>query len=54
MSSVEEKFVRAAQYVADGDVQLSDNQRTAFYGLQKQAIDGKVDQYLVRINFDCR
>jgi len=32
--------MRATQYVADGDVQLSDSQRNAFYGLQKQAIDG--------------
>jgi hypothetical protein len=43
--SVEEKFMRATHYIADGDVQLSDNQRTAFYGLQKQAIDGIQSQH---------
>jgi hypothetical protein len=32
--------MRATQYVADGEIQLTDNQRNAFYGLQKQAIDG--------------
>lgn len=32
--------MRATQYVADGEIQLADAQRNAFYGLQKQAIDG--------------
>lgn len=40
MATIEQKFMRATQYIADGDIQLSDAQRNAFYGLQKQAIDG--------------
>lgn len=40
MASLEQKFMRATQYVADGEIQLTDNQRNAFYGLQKQAIEG--------------
>jgi hypothetical protein len=40
MSTIEQKFMRATQAVADGEIQLTDNQRNIFYGLQKQAIDG--------------
>ena len=40
MTTIEQKFMRATQYVADGEIQLADAQRNAFYGLQKQAIDG--------------
>ena len=38
--SIEETFMRATAHMADSDVKLSDGQRSAFYGLQKQAIDG--------------
>jgi acyl-CoA-binding protein len=38
--SIEEIFMRATAHLADSDVKLSDGQRSAFYGLQKQAIDG--------------
>lgn len=38
--STEDIFMRATSHMADGDVKLSDAQRSAFYGLQKQAIDG--------------
>lgn len=40
MSTIEQKFMRATQAVADGEIQLTDTQRNIFYGLQKQAIDG--------------
>lgn len=40
MATIEQKFMRATQYVTDGEIQLTDTQRNAFYGLQKQAIDG--------------
>lgn len=38
--STEDIFMRATSHMADSDVKLSDGQRSAFYGLQKQAVDG--------------
>ena len=38
--SVEEIFLRATTHVSDSDVKLTDAQRSALYGLQKQAVDG--------------